>query len=169
MDVSLASLQRTQVSFKHDLYRRFSTALKEITDGNYVLIDVLDCYAKLPKQQHAVAGSHQLLVNDSATIVSQRDALEERVSANRLTVAPQPSNIPLAPAEEATGEAFTQKFTRKTAWVLHRISNRCLHLDGGSKFQIDWEGQYKTTWGPRSNFQEEAISSRLTQYHKNCY
>lgn len=62
--------------------------------SNNVFIDVLDSVTLIPKLGRAVEGPYQMLGPDLHTVSIQRKTLVERITAERLALAPWSAGVP---------------------------------------------------------------------------
>ena len=94
------SLARTQARYKRN-FDKGIRATRRITTDDHVFLDTHDGAAKRPKLTHNISGPYRVLGHDSNTITIQRGEVVERVSRDRVTLAPKQAIPSVARPEDA--------------------------------------------------------------------
>ena len=153
------SLEREKVRYKRD-FDRVIRATRTIEVGDHIFLDTHDGASKRPKLTHNISGPYSVLGHDSNTILIQRGDVFERVSSDRVTLAPKKAATRAARLGDAQPEHLTAKGTRGRSYTFRKIlSHRELNTSD-LEFKLSWDGTYKPTWEPRDCVPDEAISAR---------
>ena len=159
------SLKRAQARYKRDLDRDIR-ATRRIETGDHIFLDTHDCVAKRPKLTDNISGPFRVLGHNSNTIVIQRGEVVERVSRDRVTLAPKQATMRAARIEDAQPEHLQEKRTSGRSYTFSKILGHRELQSGDLEFKISWDGNYKPTWEPRDCVPEEEISRYFARYRR---
>ena len=159
-----ASLARTQARYKRD-FDKGIRATRRITTEDHVFLDTHDGAAKRPKLTHNISGPFRVLRVDANTVTIQRGDVVERVSRDRITLAPKQA-IRGARPEDPQPKHLAAKRTTRRSYNFSKILAHRERDNGELDFRIQWDGQYKPTWEPRDCIPEEAFSRYFARYRR---
>ena len=159
------SLERAQVRYKRD-FGRSILATRRIETGDHIFLDTHEGAAKRPKLTHNISGLYRVLGHDSKTIVIQRGEVVERVSRDRVTLAPKQAATRAARTEDAQPKHLQAKRTSGRSYSFSKILGHRELQSGDLEFKISWDGNYRPTLEPRDCVSEEAISRYFARYRR---
>ena len=159
------SLESAQARFKRDFDRGIRTT-RRIETGDHIFLDTHDGAAKRPKLTHNIYGHYCVHGYDCNAIAIQRGEVFERVSRDRVTLAPKQAATRTARLGDAQPEHLKAKLTSGSSYTFSEILCRREHSNGDLQFKISWDGNYKQTWEPRDCVTEEAISRYFVRYRR---
>lgn len=137
LDRVCAPLQRTQDCYETDFDARLREGLEIIRTDDYVLIDVSNGVTKTPKLEHGVEGPYCVLGQNQHTVAIQRKELVERITADRIVLAPRRACVPpILPTSDSAMDLQNKNFER-TPRLLHGFLNNCLKHDGQLEVQLN--------------------------------
>ena len=132
--------------------------------GDTVFLNIAETHEKLPKIQHSVAGPFRVLQVEGRTVAIQRGDIVERVSADRVVLAPRHLPVPETDLYEATPADLADKLTSGPTWLFKELKEHRTTSDGSLEFRVRWDRPEDDTWEPRENLPEEAISRYFARY-----
>ena len=113
-----------------------------------------------------ISGPFRVLGHDSNTIMIHRGEVVDRVSPDRVTLAPKQAATRATRLGDAQPEHLTAKRTIGRSYTFSKIlGHRELHT-GDLEFKISWDSNNQPTWEPRDCVPEEAISRYFTRYQR---
>ena len=127
-------------------------------------MDTHDGTAKRPKLPHIISGPFRVLGHDSNTIAIQRGEVVERISRDRVTLAPKQAITKAARIGDAQPKHLQAKRNSGRSYTFSKILSHRELQNGDLEFKISWYGNYKPTWEPRDCVPEEAISCYFARY-----
>ena len=114
----------------------FTGATRRIETGDHIFLDTHDGAAKRPKLTHNISGPYNVLGHDSNPIVMQRGEVVERVSRDRVTLAPKQAATRAARLGNAQPEHLTAKRTSGCSYTFSKILGHREHSNGDLDFKI---------------------------------
>ena len=160
------SLERAQARYKRDFDRGMRATTRRIETGDHIFLDTHDGAAKRPKLTHNISRPYRVLGHDSNTTVVQRGEVVERVSRDRVTLAPKQAITRVARYGDAQPKHLQAKRTSGRSYPFSRILGHRELQNGDLEFKISWDANYKPTWEPRDFVPEEAISRYFARYRR---
>ena len=142
------SLQRAQARYRRDFDRGIRVTRRIQTD-DYIFLDAHDGTAKRPKLTHNMSGPFRVLGHDNNNIVIQRGEVVERVSRDRVTLAPKQASTKAARMGDAQTKHLQAKRTSGRSYTFSKILGHRELQNGDLEFKISWDDNYKPTWEPR--------------------
>ena len=159
------SLQREQARYNRD-FDMGIRATRRIQTDNFIFLDTHDGTDKRPKLTHNISGPFRVLGHDSNTILIQQGEVVERVSRDRVTLAPKQAITRAARIGDAQPKHLQAKRTSGRSYTFSKILGHRELQSGDLEFKISWDGNYKLTWEPRDCVPEEAISRYFARYRR---
>ena len=160
---SSRSLEPAQARYKVD-FDRGIRATRRIETGDHIFLDTHDGAAKRPKLTHNISGPYRVLGHDSKTIAIHRGEVIERVSRDRVTLAPKQATTRAARIEDAQPKHLQATRTSGRSYTFSKILGHRELQNGDLEFKVSWDGNYKPTWELRDWVPEEAISRYFERY-----